>query len=370
MGLIFLFLSSLPLFGETVAPFVMPSARSSALGGTHAAQSDDFNSLFTNPASFVGIDREFSAAELSISIYGPVFEILDLVINADSFDNLDISGIIGSRGFAAGLEVGGPVAFGWVGRGLGLGLFSHFAGDASVTGTTIRPNVRGEALLVGGYSFRAINKNGHTFDAGFLGKAYYRAGIDLESSIFDITTIFDDPGAAPFKTTIGAGFDLGLHYSFAETFSAALVCLDTYSPALITSYQSFSAFQNKEQPLNDGVYGVIKPRLNLGLKYRVRSPYLDRYISNFSIFTDYRDFIDLFSLIPRNPILNVGIGVEIVVLEKLSFRIGIADALPALGLGLDLSFMTLDCSIYGKELGLDPGIQPTYAIDLGLLFRY
>jgi hypothetical protein len=66
----------------------------------------------------------------------------------------------------------------------------------------------------------------------------------------------------------------------------------------------------------------------------------------------------------------VSLGAELVLLNVLSLRLGISDALPAAGFGLNLSFMRLDCSIHGKELGLDPGIQPVYALDIGLLFRY
>ena len=75
-------------------------------------------------------------------------------------------------------------------------------------------------------------------------------------------------------------------------------------------------------------------------------------------------------MIPRHPLLNIGLGVEVTVLNALTLRAGIADALPALGFGLDLSFMTLDFAVYGRELGLDPGMQPVYAMSLGLLFRY
>jgi hypothetical protein len=104
--------------------------------------------------------------------------------------------------------------------------------------------------------------------------------------------------------------------------------------------------------------------------YRIRSPLLHRYISDVIIMMDYQNFMDLFSLLPRNPILNIGIGAELVLLNVLSLRAGIADALPAVGFGLDLSFMKIDFALRGKELGLEPGMNPTYAVDLGLLFRY
>jgi hypothetical protein len=367
--LFFLLLPGLSLFGESVTPFVMPSARFSGLGGNHIALADDFYALFTNPAAFVGVEDEFSISELTISAYGPVFEILDLIINSsDSLDDLDLSSVIGEKGFAAGFDIGGPVALGWAGRGLGLGLFSRLKTDATVTGIKIRPVVFGDILLVGGYSFRVLNKNSHVLDVGFLGKGFFRGGMDLEAPVIEAETMFDNLSDNRFKTTLGLGFDLGLKYTAAGNLSAALVCFDAYSPALISAYSSFQDFQDKGTP--DKAYGTIKPRLDLGLTYRIRSAFLERYISNFSILADYRNFLDLLSLIPRNPILNVGIGVELVILNALSLRAGIADALPAAGFGLDLSFMKLDCSIHGKELGLDPGVQPVYAVDIGLLFRY
>jgi hypothetical protein len=181
--------------------------------------------------------------------------------------------------------------------------------------------------------------------------------------------LFDDPLDVPLKTALGIGADLGIKYTHAETFSAALVCFDPYSPAMVTSYHSASGFFDGDNSSGTD-YAVVTPRIDVGFKYRIRSTFLDKYISNFVILADYHDFLDLAALIPRNPILNVGLGAELRVLEVLSFRIGICDALPAAGFGLDLKFMQLDCSIYGRELGLDPGIHPVYGLDLGLLFRY
>jgi hypothetical protein len=347
----------------------MPSARFSGLGGPHVALADDFYALFTNPAAFVGVEDEFSIAELTMSTYGPVFEILDLIINSsDSLEDLNLSSIISDRGFAAGIDLGGPVSLGWIGRGLGLGLFNRLKMDAVVSGLKVRPTVSGEFLFLGGYSFRILNKNAHVLDAGFLGKGFFRGGMNLEAPIVEADAMFDDMESNPFKTTLGLGFDLGLKYTFAETFGVALVCFDAYSPAFVSTYSSFTAFQDKEVP--ESVTETIKPRLNLGFSYQIRSAFLEKYISHFSIMADYQNFLDLLSLIPRNPVLNVGFGVELVVLNALSLRFGMADALPSAGFGLDLNFMKLDCSIYGKELGLDPGIQSVYAVDVGLLFRY
>ncbi|MDR1586658.1 MAG: hypothetical protein LBS57_04295 [Treponema sp.] len=368
---VFLGLSPPSLSAETITPFTMPSARHAALGGNHAALADDFDSLFNNPASFAAVEDEFSVAELSFGAYGPVFEILDLTLgHTDSLEDLDLSGIIGDKGFAAGFDLGGPVSAGWVGRGLGFGLFSRFSAGAAATGSNLKAVVSGDVFLLGGYSFRVINRERHVLDTGFLGKGFLRMGVDLKSTIFTVETLFDDTDKLPFTTALGIGFDLGLKYTFAEKLSAALVCFDVYSPAMVTTYNSFDDFKNKENPREPGHYALVKPRLNLGLQYRIRSFFLEKYISHLIILADYRDFIDLFSLIPRNPVLNFGFGLEAVILDKLSLRIGVADALPSAGFGLNLSFMRFDCAIHGKELGFDPGIQSTYALAFSLLFRY
>jgi len=349
----------------------MPSARFAALGGPHVAMADDFYSIFLNPAAFVGVEDTFSAAEFTLTTYGPMLELMDLLMdNAGSDLDLDISDLIGPGGFAAGFELGGPLSLGWVGRGLALGIFNRLRISATVGGIMLRPFVSGDLLFVGGYAFRAVEKNGHILDAGFLGKGFFRGALNLEASIFDAGALLDDPLYRPVNTYLGVGLDLGLSYNVRENLTVALVCYDVYSPALVTTYASFSNFIERAGSSGPSSHATVKRRLDLGAQYRIRSNLIDRYISRFTVMASYRDFLDFFSLIPRNPILNAGLGAEIVVLNALSFRFGITDALPAFGFGLDLSFMTLDCAIYGRELGLDPGVQSVYALSIGLLFRY
>lgn len=363
----------LPVQGEnkTIDPFIMPSARFSALGGSHTAMTDDFYAIFLNPAGFVDVNEKFSAAEITLSTYGPLLELIDVFRkNSGSASDLDISGIIGPNGFAAGFDMGGPLSLGWVGRGLGLGLFNRVRTTASVSGTNLRPIVTGELLLVGGYSFRIVNRGSHYFDAGFLGKGFFRGALNLEASIFDAADILKSPGEQPFGTYLGLGLDLGVRYTFRENFSAALVCYDVYSPVLVTPYDSLSDFGGSSGPSKSSSYATVKRRLDLGVRYRIRSNFIDRYISRFSVMADYHNFLDLASLIPRNPILNIGLGIELTFLNALTLRVGVVDALPAMGFGLDLTFMTLDFAIHGKELGLDPGVQSVYAMGIGLLFRY
>jgi hypothetical protein len=360
-----LLFSAVSADAEKLKPFVMPSARASGFGGIHAAQGDDFSAIFSNPASFTELEKKFSLAELTISLYGPIFELLDLAINNSG--DLDISSLVGPGGFATGFDIGGPIALGLVNHGFGFGIFNRTTVDAKVASSKIRPVASEEIFLVGGYSFHILERDAHVLDAGFLGKGFYRGVINLESSILDVTSMFDDISSHPYSTQFGLGLDLGIKYTFNGTLTFALAGYDVFSPALVTDYAKLSDFGDES---GDQSYAMVQPRLALGVLYRIRNDFLDRYISDFIIMLDYRDFLDLFSLIPRNPILNLSLGAEITLLKILRLRAGIAEALPAVGFGIDMKILTFDCAIRGRELGLDPGIHPVYAIDLGFLFRY
>ena len=97
---------------------------------------------------------------------------------------------------------------------------------------------------------------------------------------------------------------------------------------------------------------------------------LGRFIDSFTLALDYDDILDLASVLPRNPILNVGLGLEARLLDIVSLRAGVSDALLNAGVGLDLSALRVDLAVFGTELGLDPGDRPTYNLLASLEFSY
>ncbi|AEJ19299.1 hypothetical protein [Gracilinema caldarium] len=363
----------IPLFALPERPFDFPNARLAALGGRHGTLVNDFTALFTNPAGFIEAKEEFSVSELSLSVYGPVFDIADTLVNYfGSSGSLDISGIVGPGGLATGLNLSGPLAFGWVGRGLGFGLFNRTVADAATLGSTIKVQAAEEFLMTGGYSFRVINRANSILDVGFLGKGFVRGRLPLQASILSVTDLFNgNPlDTQPFTNILGVGIDLGILYQYNRSYAVSLVYHDAYSPVLVVPYSSTSAFISGDTASGSGTYNTIKSSLDIGFSVTPQFDMLNRYVSRCTFMADYRDILDLWALIPRNPILNIGVGIEMVVLDALSLRAGIADALPALGFGIDFSVMQFDFAMRGVELGLDPGVQTTYAVDLGLIFRY
>jgi hypothetical protein len=87
---------------------------------------------------------------------------------------------------------------------------------------------------------------------------------------------------------------------------------------------------------------------------------------------DYDDIFD-FLLHPnssRHPILHIGAGIEVELLEILSIRMGMYEGLFTAGVGLDLKIFTLNAAMFGTELSSEPGMRPVYNILIGLEFRY
>jgi hypothetical protein len=88
-------------------------------------------------------------------------------------------------------------------------------------------------------------------------------------------------------------------------------------------------------------------------------------------FVDYSDILDFLTHpdTSRNPFLHIGAGAELTLLEILALRGGFYDGYFSAGFGLDLTFVRIDLSLFGRELSAEPGMRPVYNVMLGVLFR-
>ncbi len=365
------FLPSLYASPVALASFDYPSARFDGMGGLHAALVDDFSSILSNPAGLSSAKDELSIAQLTFNVTGPIFDILAAAQGYLSDGSLDLDGVVGDSGLRTGLNLGGPIAFGWIGRGIGFGFFDRSGVDVDVNGTDIEATVMQELLLTGGYGIRFHLTEKHSFDVGFLAKGFLRGSSELSSSILTIDELFSADALTdnPFSVAAGIGVDVGLRYDWDNLFSLGVVCRDAYTPAMVTEYSSLGGFIDGTGTTTTE-YGLVDRSLDAGILVKPRFDFLDRYFSNFLVALDYNDILDLLSAIPRNPVLNVSLGTELVLLDVLSLRAGIADALPNAGIGLDLSFAQIDFAMRGVELGLEPGVRSVFVMDLGIAFRY
>ncbi len=345
------------------------SPRDASLGGRHAALSDSFSSLINNPAGFYSAPEQVSIAEVTVGLKGPVFSLADVIISEEMSQLGDLI-----NGIYAGLDLLGPLSFGYVGQGLGFGVYNQSSLVLS-SDNTLSANIEtwDDIVLNGGYSFRLpFSGDIHSVDTGILLKGGFRGKIDGSVSVVDIMDLnYETLIEEPFSFTSFIGADLGLRYSWKEKLILGMVGRDVYTPTITTDYADINDFLDGEVPIEKNQYDTMPFQLDIGLMYLLH-PDVSRYtVSEIKILCDYTDVFDfwLYPEMSDNPLLHIGFGTEITLLEILDFRIGLSEGLPAAGLGLDLHYFQLNASMFGTERSTEPGIAPVYNLQIGLEFR-
>jgi len=355
---------------QAVEPSVeLISPRDAALGGRHAALTDTFSSLLNNPAGFYTAPEQLSIAEITIGLKGPMFSVADAIIGGELSD---LSELI--NGIYAGLDLLGPLSFGYVGEGLGFGIYNQ--GNLRMwSNNSLTANVKAwdDIVLTGGYAYRMpFSGDVQALDAGVLLKGGFRGTIDGGISVVDImdldaSTLLDEP----FAFTSFIGLDLGLRYSINDTWVFGLVGRDVYTPTLTNEYANFDDFINGVTPVAQDQYDVMQFQLDLGMMFRPKADLSLYSISDIKILLDYTDLLDfwIYPELSSNPVLHIGFGTEVTVMEILDIRVGFSQGLLSAGLGLDLSYFTMNAAMFGTERSTEPGIAPVYNLQLGLEFR-
>jgi len=370
-------LAPVGVMAQTVTPFAPSSARMASLGGPHAASTAGIDAVFENPAGFASENTEFSAASVVFNPSGPIFDIAGLVLGGSDQLLSGLSSLFDADGrFYAQADILGPLSFGYVGKGLGFGLFNRTVATVNAASLlSVSFDVSEEVMLAGGYAYRfAIGKR-QSLDVGIMPKGFIRASIGNQASLTELMALANDVTAildSPFVMTSGLGIDAGAIWSLDQVFSIGISVRDAYSPAIVTTYSSYSAFaaDPKQAMQGESVPALIPADLSVGISYGPRLALLDRLGADLLFMIDYVDLLDLLAAVPRNPILNVGVGVELVLLDILSLRGGIKDALPTAGFGIDLSAFTFSLAMFGEDLGIEPGARPVYNVLVALDFKY
>ena len=345
--------------------------RFSAMGGPHAAAYDGFSALFQNPAGYLRTEPEISFAELTFGLKGPVFSIADTFLAGASLE--DISELL--DGLYTGLDVTGPLAFGYVGHGLGFGLYSNTSSEVrSNNPFTAKEKIMQDLLLTGGYSFPIIGGSEgyepHKLDGGVLLKGGFRGNIQGDVSAIELQKpSLDLVLDRPFYFTSLIGADLGLLYSYQRRWYFGMTAKDAFTPTKRSEYEDINAFIAGDPQIDDEL-GLVPFSFNVGGMYRIDLSSKNIFISEAKFFLDYEDVFDywLYPEMATNPVLHVGLGTEITMMSILDLRLGFAQGLPAVGFGLDLHVFTLNAAMFGTERSTEPGLSPVYNLQLGFQF--
>jgi hypothetical protein len=368
---------------QEVERFEIPRPSAGALGGAHVAYDSGFAALFSNPAGLVGSEEEFSVSEITIRSTGPIFSIASLV--SQTLDGEDFGTLLASPdvqqlllNLYARLSIVGPISFGYVGEGVGFGLYNVtelVTQTSGIGGFEARLGQR--IVLRGGYGLEiplSVAPRSQLM-AGISVKSFMRGDSVLASSLLGLPSFVgsldgDTLGDSPFELSTGIGIGVGARYSWNDLVSAGLVIDNIYTPTAVLPYSSLDDFLDASTPAPTAVYDTLPQELTVGVAYTPTIPVVDRYVQDVTVLLDYRDALDFWldTENAENFLLKFGLGVQFTLLEILDLRAGLSEGLFAAGFGLDLSVVEVHAAMYGSELSAEPGLRPVYNIVVGLEF--
>ncbi|GHV84196.1 hypothetical protein AGMMS50212_15360 [Spirochaetia bacterium] len=371
-ALVFLFLSSLALNAQNlptrIRPFTFPCARDKGIGGVHVGLTDDFSTLWNNPAGLASVKEQKFIAALSFDVID-----VDVAYNVLVNENraAELLKLI-QNNFEANIDMGGPIAFGRVGNNWGISFYNvsrvNFAWDPQ-DAFAIQTTVSEEFVLTTGFGINVLDAGIHKIEIGTSGKLFFRGGYNGPPLYINQVKHFLEMVADwPFEAQLGFGLDTGIRWNIADCVSFALVGYDVFTPVFVTEYSTIKQFWIGEKT-TDGWVPVI-PRLSGGITWTWNYEPIHRYFSDIILSVDYKGFLTTLTTPIRSPLLDISAGLEIRFHEVFSLRAGFADMLPGGGVGFDWTFMQLDFAIFGKEMGSQPGDNVTWCIALDFTFKY
>jgi hypothetical protein len=360
-----------PIDDTTLIPFHFKSPRSDGLGGIHAALADDFDTIFVNPAGFTTAENQFSVAAFNLT-----FNDIDTILRMLSSDFADTS-IYADKlknRFDAGFDIGGPLAIGYIEDNFGLGLMNHQylkvwwdRNDIFV----VNANIVEEIAFYAGQSMPIPNfERTMVFTLGYTVKPAVRfvfAPRDIQ--LIDFRHILQNFQNEPFETQLSLGLDLGILISFFDTVYLSGVYRDVLTPVLVGRYANFAEFANSSLP-PDMTLEWIKPTYDFSICIRTRNTIIYEVLEDLVFTADYHGLNNLLENKDRDPLLDIGAGVELRLVRAFRLRVGWQQMLPGGGLGIDLGWAKLDIAIFGETFGDHIDGYQTVSFSFGLSFRY
>ncbi|MFW5717938.1 MAG: hypothetical protein ACOC0E_10890, partial [Spirochaetota bacterium] len=255
--------------------FSIPSSTTAALGGPHRAWADGFPVLFTNPAGLLDLEPRFSYSELTVSASGPIFSIAGIV--AQGLGGGDLGTLLASpsvqsllSGIDARFSITGPVSFGYVGAGMGFGIFNDtqlLVVSRGVSSLELRLGER--FVLRGGYALdvplpESLNSR---LGVGVGLKGFVRGDAVVSTTLLTLPSLFESLGPdllidAPFELISGIGIDAGIRFVWSDLVAGALTVDNLYSPSAVVEYSSVSGFADGTASAGATEYDTYPQEIN------------------------------------------------------------------------------------------------------------
>ncbi len=370
-----------PVFAQNYVPEVpvfMPT-RYTAIGGYHVTDTTEYFTMFANPAGIHATEAEAVKSAFDVRISNPEVgsELGKLIYSAVTGDDMEnatqtltenLTGLLGENGLNVGFEIMGPLMVGSISNfehgAFGWGLFSKTRYFAIIPTITQMDALAGfDNMLQFTYAAPIINNDVHYLSTGLSAKGLFmiEAGLSDVDPVGLLTNTTDIANVLPIYGHYGLSFDAGLYYSFLDFVNAGLVWRDLFNIIWTKEFNINTISDNfSTMDLPSSTSGSDSSSLDIGIGVDVPVLFLEAIITNFDVMLDYKDLVSLFNAktVGRNPVLNLSFGTEITLIDFVSLRVGMSEAYLNAGVGLRLGKTNLEFSMYGRELGLEPGSLP------------
>jgi hypothetical protein len=289
-------------------------------------------------------------------------------VKGQQMSTMAVAGLMDADGrLYTALDLGGPIAVGYVGEGLGVGIFNRSWATVNASSLmNVGIDAAEDLLAISGYGYRVKISPALDLDLGLSLKFFFRLEMPSSTSVLglsaimqDYTSIFQRSG---YAATTGLGLDAGLRFTVLDRYALAVSARDAYTPTFITAFPSFEAFRADPFSafLSAGSTGLVPCDLSAGIYLNPPLGFMGRYLSSWSFMLDYADILSLFDTQPPSPWLLASAGTELTLHDIFHIRAGWNQGSPAAGFGLDLTVFDLEVAMFGKELGYDLGERTVY----------
>lgn len=362
--------------------FTMPTieyARDLGMGSAYVTDTTTYFSFLSNPASlgFTGDKTLFPT--LNTRLAGPLNLIPQSLesLRAGNFDVIEVLSktLSESKGINAAFNIVGPLNFGSIKKGFGWGIFNEtytsFDIPSLISSTFYAGN---ETLVRLGYGYALKLPVPITISVGL--------STDLVNRIEGLYTLKTSEMMSlmggeefsfaslimPVYTSFGYGLDAGITFKLFNVVSISYVWDDFFYGVYTQKSDLITKIINKPAELSSytsadstkTVFGTSK-KMTAGIGVEIPLADISKnLISSWIVMVDCNDLLSVFANNPakRNPVLEFSAGTELVLHKTIILRFGIDEMYPAAGIGIRLGAFNIDASIYGQELGREPGSRP------------
>jgi hypothetical protein len=341
------------------------------MGGNHAALADDFETIFVNPAGFSTAEDQFSVAVFDVTVHD-IDTTLRLI--STNFSDPAVYAARIKNHYESGFNSNGPIMIGSLKGDGGWALLNrqylHIWWNRNNV-FAMNANLVEEIAFYLGRSFPITNfEETVTFTPGFTIKPNYRVVFaPRDVLVVDFRHIFRNLQEQPLELQMGVGVNAGLLLSFSDMVYFAVVCNDALSPVYITRYTNYIDF-TEGKPVSETEVASIKPSYDFSACFRTKNVFPGEIFRDVVFTVDYHLASGALENTGRDPLLDIGVGLELQLLRAFWIRVGWQQMLPGIGFGVDLGWTKVDAAVFGETFGDQVGAYRGVSLSLGLSFRF